>query len=45
MLQEFEMHTAPGVSLLYAPGGMCFLHMALQHIQLRIFKIIDGPGP
>ena len=40
----FEMHTAPGACVLYAPGSVCFLNMVLEHIKLRIFfKIIKSP--
>ena len=42
----FEMHTAPGAYVLYAPGAVCFSNRVLEHIWLRIFfKIINGRGP
>ena len=41
----FEMHTAPGTFLLYAPGAVYISNMVLAHIELRtFFKIINGPG-
>ena len=40
------IHASLGACLLYAPGAVCILNMAREHIWLTIFfQIINGPGP
>ena len=35
----FEMHTAPGACLLFAPGAVCFSYMVLEHLNLDYYVL------